>query len=521
MHTTLTMHQQHTATAAAEESSQGERRPVLSPVWREVAADLDTPVSAYLKLASGRYGYLLESVEGGERLARYSFVGADPYLVLRVRDGVATYRWLAGSRAGALERAPCADPLDAVRAELERRPVASAPPGLPRFLGGAVGYLSYEVAARYEPTVGIPADDPLGLPESVFMFSDTLLIFDHARHTAKLLTYADHEATGGDDARAHAEAATRLDAMERRLQRATPRLPRGQRVRRSSAGVVPSRLESRATYEAAVERAKEYIRAGDAFQVVPSRRIALPTTAHPFEVYRALRSINPSPYMFYLALDDLAVAGASPELLVRVEDGEVAVHPIAGTRRRDSDSVKDAALEAELRADEKERAEHVMLVDLGRNDVGRVSAPGSVRVTQFLDVERYSHVMHLVSHVTGRLRDGLTPYDALRAGFPAGTVSGTPKVRAMQILAELEGQRRGIYAGAVGHIGFDGNLDTCIAIRTLVFKGGVAYAQAGGGIVADSVPAAEFDETENKLGAALRALDEAERRRGRDAAADR
>jgi anthranilate synthase component 1 len=517
MHTTLTMHQQHTATA----SSRGERRRVLSPVWREVAADLDTPVSAYLKLASGRYGYLLESVEGGERLARYSFVGADPYLVLRVRDGVATYRWLAGPSAGTIEHAPCADPLEAVRAELERRPVAPSPPGLPRFLGGAVGYLSYEVAARYEPTVGIPADDPLGLPDSVFMFSDTLLIFDHARHTAKLLTYAESEATGGNDARAQAEAQARLDAMEQRLRQAAPRLPRGQRVRRSSAAIAPSRLESRTAYEAAVERAKEYIRAGDAFQVVPSRRIARPTTAHPFEVYRALRSIDPSPYMFYLALDDLAVAGASPELLVRVDDGEVAIHPIAGTRRRDSDPAKDAALEAELRADEKERAEHVMLVDLGRNDVGRVSAPGSVRVTQFLDVERYSHVMHLVSHVTGRLRDGLTPYDALRAGFPAGTVSGAPKVRAMQILAELEGQRRGIYAGAVGHIGFDGNLDTCIAIRTLVFKGGVAYAQAGGGIVADSVPAAEFAETENKLGAALRALDEAERRHGRNAAADR
>ncbi|HEU4783965.1 MAG TPA: chorismate-binding protein, partial [Ktedonobacterales bacterium] len=340
MHTTLAVSKQHMATAAR--SSQGEGRPVLSPVWREVAADLDTPVSAYLKLASGRYGYLLESVEGGERLARYSFVGTDPYLVLRVRDGVATYRWLAGPRAGAVERAPCADPLEAVRAELERHPVASAPPGLPRFLGGAVGYLSYEVAARYEPTVGIPEDDPLGLPESVFMFSDTLLIFDHARHTAKLLTYADSAATGGDDARARAEAQARLDAMERRLRRATPRLPRGQRVGRSSAAIAPARLESQVAYEAAVQRAKEYIRAGDAFQVVPSRRIARPTSAHPFEVYRALRSINPSPYMFYLALDELAVAGASPELLVRVEDGEVAIHPIAGTRRRDSDPAKDA-----------------------------------------------------------------------------------------------------------------------------------------------------------------------------------
>lgn len=517
MHTTLVTPVQ-TNTAPGEQPA---RRPVLWPVWREVAADLDTPVSAYLKLASGRYGYLLESVEGGERLARYSFVGTDPYLALRVQGGVATYRWLRGSRAGIVERMPCADPLEAARSELERRPLAPSPPGQPRFRGGAVGYLSYEVAARYEPTVGIPTEDPLNLPESVLLFSDTLLIFDHARHTAKLLTYADTEAMDGDTTRAHAEAEARLDAMERRLQRAAPRHPRGQRIGRSPAAVPAARLESRAAYEAAVARIQEYIRAGDCFQVVPSRRIARPTAAHPFEVYRALRSINPSPYMFYLALDDLAVAGASPELLVRVEDGEVAIHPIAGTRRRDSDPVRDTALEAELRADEKERAEHVMLVDLGRNDVGRVSAPGSVRVTQLLDVERYSHVMHLVSHVTGRLRDDLTPYDALRAGFPAGTVSGAPKVRAMQILAELEGQRRGLYAGAVGYLGYDGNLDTCIAIRTLIFKGGVAYAQAGGGIVADSIPAAEFAETESKLGAVLRALDEAERRHGRNAAADR
>jgi anthranilate synthase component I len=515
-----TVLQQHTPASAP--GNRGARRPVLSPVWREVAADLDTPVSAYLKLASGRYGYLLESVEGGERVARYSFVGADPYLVLRVRDGAAAHHWLSGPRAGTVERVACADPLEAVRAELERRPLAPASPGGPRFQGGAVGYLSYEVAAQYEPTVGVPADDPLHLPESVFMFSDTLLVFDHARHTAVLLTYADSEAAGGDDEQAQIEAQARLDAMERRLRRSAPRQPRGQRIGRASGVALPAApLESRPAYEAAVLRAKEYIRAGDAFQVVPSRRIAWPTTAHPFAVYRALRSINPSPYMFYLALDEIAVAGASPELLVRVEDGEVAIHPIAGTRRRDPDPARDAALEAELRADEKERAEHVMLVDLGRNDVGRVSAPGSVRVTQFLDVERYSHVMHLVSHVTGQLRADLTPYDALRAGFPAGTVSGAPKVRAMQILAELEGQRRGLYAGAVGYLGYDGNLDTCIAIRTLVFKGGVAYAQAGGGIVADSDPAAEFAETENKLGAVLRALDEAERRQGRDAAADR
>ncbi|HEY7849107.1 MAG TPA: chorismate-binding protein, partial [Ktedonobacterales bacterium] len=408
-------------------------------------------------------------------------------------------------------RVACADPLEAVRAELERRPIAPVAEQATRFHGGAVGYLAYEAAARFEPAVTIPVDDPLGVPDAVFMFSDTLLIFDHARHTARLLTWADSAATAGDESRAEAEAHSRLDALELRLRAATPRqapvLRRATHVRQT---VAPSRLESRASYAEAVRQVQRYIRAGDCFQVVPSRRVARPLTAPPFEVYRALRTINPSPYMFYLALDDMAIAGASPELLVRVERGEVAVHPIAGTRRRDANAEADARLEAELRADEKERAEHVMLVDLGRNDVGRVSAPGSVAVTQFMDVERYSHVMHLVSHVTGRLRAGLTPYDALRAGFPAGTVSGAPKVRAMQIIAELEGQRRGVYAGAVGYLSFDGSLDTCIAIRTLLMKDGVAYAQAGGGIVADSEPEAEFQETENKLGAVLRALDIAE-----------
>jgi anthranilate synthase component 1 len=484
---------------------------VLTPLWREISADLETPVSAYLKLARGRYGFLLESVEGGERLARYSFVAADPYMVLRVRDGVAERRWLFGARAGTTEREACDDPLRVIQAELERRPRPTIP-GLPRFSGGAVGYLAYEVAARYAPSVPFPDAHPLDTPDAVFLFSDTLLIFDHARHRALLLTHADLDATGGDVALAHAEAATRLDGMERRLHAPTPRAPRGQRPRQRARDVAPAPLAEPEAYMAATRRIQEYIRAGDCYQVVPSRRVARPTCAHPFTVYRALRSINPSPYMFYLALDDFAVAGASPELLVRVEAGEVAVHPIAGTRRRDPDPAADAALEAELRADEKERAEHIMLVDLGRNDVGRVSAPGSVRVTQFMEVERYSHVMHLVSHVTGRLRADLTPYDALRAGFPAGTVSGAPKTRAMQIIAEVEGQRRGVYAGAVGYIGFDGAMDTCIAIRSLTLKDGVAYAQAGGGIVADSEPEAEYRETENKLGATLRALEEAESR---------
>ncbi len=503
---------------------------VVAPIWREVPADLETPVSAYLKLARGPYSYLLESVEGGERLARYSFVGVDPYLALTLRGQQAELHWLAGARAGQRERQHCLDPLELVRRELERRPHEPSPGG-PRFIGGAVGYLAYEIAARFEPRVPVPTRDGLGLPEAVFLFSDTLLIFDHVRHSARLVAHPDLEAAGGDEAVARADAVRRIDALERRLRGRAPRMTTssGRRSRDGAMGrgasqdpgetkqELPgssgdSRLAPRVRYEEAVARAQEYIRAGDCFQIVPSRRIAQRTSAPPFEVYRALRSINPSPYMFYLALRDFAVAGASPELLVRVENGEVAIHPIAGTRPRGGDAAHDDALEADLRADPKERAEHVMLVDLGRNDVGRVSEPGSVQVTQFMDVERYSHVMHLVSHVTGRLRDGLTPFDALRAGFPAGTVSGAPKIRAMEVIAELEGERRGVYAGAVGYFGYDGNLDTCIALRTLVLKDGVAYAQAGGGVVYDSDPGREYEETENKLRAVMQALEEAEKR---------
>jgi anthranilate synthase component 1 len=488
-------------------------RAPLVPIWRDVPADLETPVSAYLKLARGPYSYLLESVEGGERLARYSFVGTEPYLVLTVRGAAAELRWQAGPRAGTVERVACADPLALVERELQRR-VCIPAPELAGFHGGAVGYLGYEAATCYEPTVPAPAADPLDLPLAVFLFCDTVLAFDHVRHRARLITHLDVDEAGGDASSAHAAAERRLDALERRLRGPRPRATA--RPRRIAAEAAPtagaSRLAPRAAYEVAVDRAKDAIRAGECFQVVPSRRVARPTSAPPFEVYRALRSLNPSPYLYYLALDDVAVAGASPELLVRVERGEMAVHPIAGTRPRGATPAEDAALEAELRADAKERAEHTMLVDLGRNDVGRVAEPGSVRVEQLMEVERYSHVMHLVSHVTGRLRVDRTPFDALRAGFPAGTVTGAPKVRAMQLIAELEGERRGVYAGAVGYFGFDGNLDTCIALRTLVLTSGVAYAQAGGGVVYDSTAAGEFAETESKLRAALAAIEEAEKR---------
>jgi anthranilate synthase component 1 len=500
---------------------QDERHTTLVPMWRELPADLETPVSSYLKLAHGHASFLLESVEGGERAARFSFVGSDPYLVLRVRDKIAEYHWLRGERAGTIVGTTCADPLEAVRVELERRPLESIP-GLPRFSGGAVGYLGYEVAAYFEPSVPIPEPDPLGLPDASFAFYDTLLVFDHVRHRAHLLTHADcpEDETGRQVALVEAEM--RLDDLQRRLEQRLPRQKSrvgraGSKGRRAQSvqpveSAAPSNTASRDSFLGAVMRVQEYIRAGDCYQAVMSRRVSRQCRVPPFEVYRALRSINPSPYMFYLAEKDFALAGASPEMLVRVSQGEVSVHPIAGTRRRDLDPAVDARLAADLLADEKERAEHIMLLDLGRNDVGRVSEPGSVAVTQFLEVERYSHVMHLVSHVIGRLRAGQTSYDALRAGFPAGTLSGAPKIRAMQIIAELESERRGVYGGAVGYLGFDGNLDMCIVIRTLLLKDGTAYAQAGSGIVADSDPGAEFLETENKLGAVMQALAEAETR---------
>ena len=488
-------------------------RPALAPIIREIPADLDTPVSAYLKLARGPYSFLLESVAGGEHLSRYSFVGTDPYLVLSVSASQAEWRWLAGQRAGQVERQACGDPLRLVEAELARRPVIT-PPDAPRFLGGAVGYLGYECAACFEPKVPVPTNAGMDVPDALYLFTDTLLVFDHVRQVVRLVAHMDADLHDTRPEAATREAERRIASMERRLRSRVPirsrAVPAGVAAAMRQDGA--SALAPRAAYEAAARRAQEFIRAGDCFQVVPSRRRARPTFAHPFEVYRALRSLNPSPYMFFLSLDGLDIAGASPELLVRVEHGEVEIHPIAGTRPRGATPEEDASLAADMLADEKERAEHVMLVDLGRNDAGRVCEPGTVRVTQFMDVERYSHVMHLVSHVTGRLRSDLTPFDALRAGFPAGTVTGAPKVRAMEILAKLEGERRGIYAGAVGYFGFDGTLDTCIALRTLVLKDGVAYAQAGAGVVYDSDPRREFEETEHKLSAGLQAIEEAERR---------
>lgn len=483
----------------------------LVPIYRELNADLETPVSAFLKVARPPYAFLLESVEGGERLARYSFLGTEPRRVICTGPGQPD--------------GPC-DPLTVIERELSRYTVVPVH-GLPRFHGGAVGYLAYEVVRYFEPRVPAPRGDVLGVPEAVLMVTDTLLVFDHLRHTIKVVS---HAYLDGSVERAYAQAVARIERLVRRLARplrlprrpASPWLPsRGQTIVSPSGGLdygTPMGGEGprftsnipREAYLEMVRKAREYICAGDIIQVVLSQRFSCPTSAQPIDLYRALRAINPSPYMFFLALDDFHLIGASPELLVRVEEGEVTTHPIAGTRPRGKTPEEDKALEEELKTSEKERAEHLMLLDLGRNDIGRVSQPGTVQVTQMMEVERYSHVMHLVSHVTGRLRPDLTCYDALRACFPAGTVSGAPKVRAMEIIAELEPDARGPYAGAVGYFSFSGNMDTCITLRTILLKDNVAYVQAGGGIVYDSTPEGEYEECHHKARALLRAIQEAE-----------
>ena len=461
----------------------------LVPVYREINADLETPVSAYLKIARDPYSFLLESVEGGERIARYSFIGTEPLDVIKTG---------AGQPNGAV------DPLIPVAKELSRFKMVSVS-DQQRFNGGVVGYLAYE-AVDYFEHLPSPELDVLSLPESVFMLTTTFLIFDHLRHRIRVVSHAH---LNGDVARAYAEAVERIDDLVDRLES-----PMGLSASNTGSSTdkrpeVTSNI-TKERYEEMVRRCKQYIVEGDNIQTVISQRLSRPTSAHPFQIYRALRAINPSPYMYYLKVDDFHIVGASPELLVQVEDGMVATHPIAGTRPRGADPEEDLALEEELRTSEKERAEHIMLVDLGRNDIGRVSEPGTVQVTQLMDVERYSHVMHLVSHVTGKLREDYTNYDALRACFPSGTVSGAPKIRAMEIIAELEPDKRGPYTGAVGYFDFKGNMDTAITIRTLVIKDGVAYAPAGGGIVFDSTPEAEYQETLHKASALLRAIDEAE-----------
>ena len=476
------------------------------PLYGEFIGDLETPISAALKFADEENVFLLESAEEAERFGRYSFLGFDPKRTLSYRDGVYTVVDADGVREVAAK-----DPFRGLAEIVGKKSVAPLP-NLPAFVGGAVGYFSYD-AVRYLERLPDAPPDELQVPEAYFVVTDTLIVFDHLRHKVLVISLVDaanlRDVEGEGFAAAYRRAADDIRRVSERLAAPVARraLPAG------NGGVEVSSNFTRAGYEEAVEKAKEYIRAGDAFQIVPSQRFfAEIGDLDPFLLYRGLRTVNPSPYMTYLKLGDMALVGASPEPLVRVEGRRVMTRPVAGTRRRGATPEEDSLLAEELLADAKERAEHVMLVDLGRNDLGRVAQIGSVGLESFMEVERYSHVMHIVSTVEGDLREDLTALDALAAAFPAGTVSGAPKVRAMEVIDELEPTRRGPYAGATGYYGIDGRLDTCITLRTALLKDSRAYFQAGGGVVADSVPSLEYEETRNKAGAIVRALEVARSR---------
>lgn len=473
----------------------------LIPVYREVLADMETPVSAYRKIARGKYSFLLESVEGGERLARYSFLGTDPFLMMKSqgREVQLVERW----RADRIKLGDGEDPLHVLKGLLDRYRYVDDP-DLPRFCGGAVGYIGYD-AVRFFEELPDKATDDLNVPDAFFLFTDILLVFDHIKHRIKVVCTPE---VGSDPATTYDLACEKIDEIVDRLRNTTlPPYESYSYPEDLEPGITPSSNMTKEQFEQAVVDAKEYIKAGDVIQVVLSQRLSVPLKADPFNVYRALRSVNPSPYMYYMQCDDMQIIGSSPEILVTEDHGQVTVRPIAGTRPRGKTEEEDRALEKELLADEKERAEHIMLVDLGRNDVGRVCEYGTVTVDELMVIERYSHVMHIVSNVRGKLAKDLDQFDVLRAAFPAGTVSGAPKIRAMEIIEELEPTRRGTYAGSVGYFSFSGNMDTCITIRTILVKDGTAYVQAGAGIVADSVPATEYQETMNKAGALLKAIE--------------
>jgi anthranilate synthase component 1 len=470
----------------------------LIPVCREIPADLETPVSAFLKTARDDYAFLLESVRGGEKWGRYTYLGSEPSMILRGRkDRLDIIRPGRG-----VEVRSTSNVFEELRAETKRFRAPELP-ALPRFFGGAVGFLAYDVVRCFEK-IPETAHDDLGVPDLCLMFSDVVLCFDNLRQTLKVIANVAIEEFASLRA-AYQSARIKIDHTVERLK--SPAIPPRLETAPPAANdaTITSNL-TREGYMAMVSAAKEYIAAGDIIQVVPSQRFEAPLSAHPFNIYRSLRAINPSPYMFYLRLGELTLVGASPEVMVRVEGRDITLRPIAGTRPRGATEAEDLALETELLADPKERAEHVMLVDLGRNDVGRVAEIGSVKVTELMVVERYSHVMHIVSNVVGRLREELDCFDAFAATFPQGTVSGAPKIRAMEIIDELESTRRGVYAGAVGYFSYTGNTDTAIALRTLLIKGDRVYIQAGGGIVADSDPASEFEESVNKARAMVRAL---------------
>ena len=469
------------------------------PVYRQLLSDALTPVSAYLRISQdAEHAFLLESVVGGEQIARYSFLGTGPMAVFR-----ACGNQVQITKNGKTEKVQSEDPLKNLE-ELLASYHGVHVQGLPRFTGGAVGYASYDVVRYYEgESLPNPPHDDRELPDLLFGLYDSMVIFDHVYKTIKVLCNA--HVTDSDAKSAYQQACKCVDALVDRL-----KAPADMSLKEVGGQTSDAlKYESTCTkekYMAMVEECKEYIRAGDIFQVVPSQRLTAELNCEPFDVYRALRVVNPSPFMFLLKSPDCVLIGSSPEIMCRVEDGVVTNRPLAGTRRRGKTEAEDKELEEELLADPKERAEHVMLVDLGRNDVGRVAQAGTVKLSDLMSIERYSHVMHICSNVTGKLAAGKTAFDALRATLPVGTVTGSPKVRAMQIIDEFETTRRGPYAGAVGYIDYAGNMDTCIALRTIVVHKGKAHVQAGGGVVADSVPEAEYEETLNKARALLRAI---------------
>ncbi|HIP53661.1 MAG TPA: anthranilate synthase component I [Chromatiales bacterium] len=469
------------------------------PIVCEVLADLDTPLSVYLKLADGPYSYLFESVHGGEKWGRYSIIGLPCRTVVRIRGHA-----ISVERDGeVVETTEAADPLAWIE-DYQGRFRVARPEGLPRFSGGLVGYFGYDTIRYIEPRLATcPNPDPLGTPDVLLMVSDELVVFDNL--TGRMYVIVHVDPTAGESL---ATAEGRLRDLIGRMQQGAPRRACTTPRTVNESDFVSGFTE--ANFKQAVERIKRYILDGDCMQVVISQRLSIPFEAPPLDLYRALRGLNPSPYMYFLNLHDFHIVGSSPEILTRLEEGVVTVRPIAGTRRRGRTEEEDKALEAELLADPKERAEHLMLIDLGRNDAGRVSEIGSVKVTEQMIVERYSHVMHIVSNVTGRLREGMSAIDVLRATFPAGTVSGAPKIRAMEIIDELEPVKRGVYSGAVGYLSWNGNMDTAIAIRTAVIKDGTLNIQAGAGVVADSLPELEWKETMNKGRAIFHAVAMAE-----------
>ncbi len=476
------------------------------PVYRPILADMETPVSAFYKLMPNDYAFLLESIEGGENVARYSFLGSQPSIIFHSKGHSVTIEHFA---KGDKEVKEYKDPLKALE-ELMQNYIPVKIDGLPEFHGGAVGYLSYDMV-RFVEELPDDTEDELQLPDCFFMIAETILIFDHVNHQIKVVANAQID---GDVDAAYNEAVEKIDTLVEKLTSTSDvhLINKTDSLTEDHSETIPDPPSNftKSAYEDVVKRAKKYIAAGDIIQVVPSQRFSRPVSVDPFYIYRALRVVNPSPYMYYLKLDGFDIVGASPEMMVRVEDGTVQTIPIAGTRPRGKTVEEDMDLEQELLNDPKERAEHVMLVDLGRNDLGRVCEYHSVEVTDLMIIERFSHVMHIVSHVTGKLRENLNAFDVIRACLPAGTLSGAPKVRAMEIIDELEPTRRGTYGGTVGYFSFSGSADTAITIRTAVIKDGVAYVQAGGGVVADSIPENEYFETVSKAWAMLTAIEIAE-----------